>query len=324
MRRSEFLRWSALSLGAAVLGLAGCAPAPREIAPTARRILVPAAVGGGYDVTARTAAKLLSAPEVGAGALEVFNVPGAGGLLGLVRAMGERGDGRLALITGLGVVGAAWVAGRDDDMRALTPIARLTEEPGVVLVDPASGFGSLAEAMEAWSTDPTALRVGVGSSRGGPDNLFALQVARRVGLRGADIAFVEFSGGSELLSALLTGRIDLAFGGAGEMRPQIVAGSVRALAVSSAEPLPGIDAPTLRSHGVDLVFRNWRGLTAPPGIAAADRDRWADDIARMCAGSAWQEALAANGWIDAYLPGEAFGETISEQLDAVADTLSDG
>jgi putative tricarboxylic transport membrane protein len=323
MRRSEFLRWGALALSAAALGLSGCVPGPREIDLPGRRILVPAAVGGGYDVTARTAVKVLASLGGATGPVEAFNVPGAGGLLGLERAISERGHGHLALMTGLGVIGAGWTAGREEDVRALTPIARVTEEPGVVLVDPASPYDSIDQALDAWIASPRSLRVGVGSSRGGPDNLFAVQIARRIGIRLSDVSFVEFSGGSELLSALLTRRIDLAFGGAGEIRPHILAGAVRALAVSSMDRLEGIAAPTLRERGLGLVFRNWRGFTAPPGIPDDDRERWEDDIARMCASAAWKEALVANGWIDAYLPGDAFGEEIAAQIDVVTDTLRD-
>lgn len=320
LRRSEFLKLGVVGVATAVL--AGCAPSgPRELDLPARRILVPAAVGGGYDVTARTAVKVLAAEGITSAPLEVFNVPGAGGLVGLSRAVAERGHGHLALVTGLGVVGAGFVADRADDVLALTPIARVAEEPGVVLADPRSPWGSIEQATAAWASEPGALRIGTGSSRGGPDDLFALQVARRLGIRADHITFVESSGGSELLSALLTGVVDLAFGGAGETRPQITAGAVRPLAVSSAERLPGIDAPTLRESGVDLVFRNWRGFTAPPGIPDADRDRWIDDVARMCASPPWREALATNGWTDAYLAGDAFGDAIREQLDLVADTL---
>jgi putative tricarboxylic transport membrane protein len=326
LRRSEFLRLGALAIGSAALAaLAGCAPArPYEIDAPTRRILVPAAVGGGYDLTARTAAAVMAAEGITRGPLEVFAVPGGGGLVGLTRALNERGRGAVSLLMGLGIVGAGAAAGRAADVLSLTPIARLAEEPGVVLADAASELDSVERALAAWVADPRAMRVGIGSSPGGPDHLFALQVARAVGLDPAQIAFVSFSGGSELLSAVLTRRIDLAFGGAGETRSQIVAGAVRALAVSSAERIPAVDAPTLREAGVDLVFRNWRGLAAPPEVPEGDRRRWADEIARMHATPSWRAALEANGWIDAYLPAAPFGAVIRDQLDLVDGVLRQG
>ncbi|MFJ6651335.1 Bug family tripartite tricarboxylate transporter substrate binding protein [Microbacterium sp. NPDC091313] len=320
LTRAQFLRLAALGLGTAALG--GCASvSPRELDAAPRRILVPAAVGGGYDTTARTAAAVMAAEGITPTQLEVFAVPGGGGLVGLTRALGERGRGSVAMLMGLGVVGAGVAAGRSDDVLSLTPIARLAEEPGVLLADATTGFDSVHSALATWRAAPRTVRVGIGSSRGGPDHLFALQVRQAVGIRRDDAVFAEFSGGGELLSALLTGRIDLAFGGAGETGSQIAAGAVRALAVSSAERLAAIDAPTLREAGVDLVFRNWRGLAAPPGIPDADRQRWADDVARMHATAAWRAALAENGWIDAYLPGEEFADLIRSQRGLVADVL---
>ncbi|CAO0825766.1 hypothetical protein SMICM17S_04877 [Streptomyces microflavus] len=67
--------------------------------------MVPNTPGGGYDITARTMAK--NAEDAGlTHNIEVFNLPGAGGTVGLTRLVGEHGNGKLALSMGLGVVGA--------------------------------------------------------------------------------------------------------------------------------------------------------------------------------------------------------------------------
>ncbi|MFD4210683.1 tripartite tricarboxylate transporter substrate binding protein, partial [Micromonospora tulbaghiae] len=69
------------------------------------RFMVPNTPGGGYDITARTMAR--NAEDAGlTHNIEVFNLPGAGGTVGLTRLVGEHGNGKLALSMGLGVVGA--------------------------------------------------------------------------------------------------------------------------------------------------------------------------------------------------------------------------
>ncbi|WOF23580.1 tripartite tricarboxylate transporter substrate binding protein [Microbacterium betulae] len=330
MRRSEFLRVTAAGLGAALLaGAVGCAPrrpdgGAEPVDVTARRILVPAAAGGGYDLTARTVAKILAAEGITSEHPEVFNVPGAGGVLGLVRAIAEEGDGGLALAMGMGVVGAWRTSGTRAELLDITPLARVSEEPGALLVDDSTGFRTADEFFRAWRADPRRLRVGGGSVAGGPDHLLAVGVARALGIAPGDIAFSAFSGGGDLLSGLLTGAVDVAFGGSGETRPQVRAGSVRVLAVSGPERAEGIDAPTLQEAGVDLVFRNWRGFAAPPGIAEPDRVAWIDDLSRMRETDAWREALQANGWTDAYLEGDDFGAFIAAQRDAVDEMLGEG
>ena len=69
------------------------------------RFMVPNTPGGGYDITARTAAKNAEDAELTHN-IEVFNLPGAGGTVGLSRLVSERGNGKLAMSMGLGVVGA--------------------------------------------------------------------------------------------------------------------------------------------------------------------------------------------------------------------------
>ena len=73
------------------------------------RVMVPNAAGSGYDTTARTAAKVLEDAKIASG-VQVFNLPGAGGTVGLQRMVNEKGNGKLAMQMGLGVVGASFSA----------------------------------------------------------------------------------------------------------------------------------------------------------------------------------------------------------------------
>ena len=97
------------------------------------RFMVPNTPGGGYDITARTAAK--NAEDAGlTHNIEVFNLPGAGGTVGLSRLVSEHGNGKLAMSMGLGVVGAVRSNDAPKTLADTTPIARLTEEQDVVVV----------------------------------------------------------------------------------------------------------------------------------------------------------------------------------------------
>ena len=119
--------------------------------------------------------------------------------------------------------------------------------------------------------------------------------------------YIAFSGGGESMSAILGGQVSVGINGLAEFAPQIEAGTVRVLGISSAERLPGVDAPTLREQGVDVEFENWRSLVAPPGISRR-RPRAARDGRRR------DGAVGRNGarcsqryrWIDRYLAGDEF------------------
>src|SRR3712207_9512176 len=90
---------------------------------------------------------------------------------------------------------------------------------------------------------------------------------------GADVGklnYIAHSGGGEALSSVLAGHVTVGVSGYGEFGPQVEAGKLRALAISSDERLPEVAIPTLKVQGVDVAFFKWRGLFAPPNLRHAD------------------------------------------------------
>ncbi|ONI82367.1 C4-dicarboxylate ABC transporter substrate-binding protein [Saccharothrix sp. ALI-22-I] len=286
------------------------------------RVLVPNSPGGGYDVTARTAAKAMEDADLLRNA-EVFNLPGAGGTVGLGRTVNERGNGKLVMSMGLGVVGSVYTNKAPSSLLDTTPIAKLIEEPDIVVVGKDSPYRSLDELVQAWKANPGAVQVGGGSSPGGPDHLAPMLIAKAVGLEPRTVNYIPFDGGGELLASVLGGKVAFGVSGVGEYRDQIEAGQIRVLAVTSGARLSGVDAPTLREAGVDVEFNNWRGVVAPPGISDTDRARLVDLFTDLHGTPQWQEALTRNGWTDAFAPGDEFGAFLREENDRVATVLKD-
>jgi putative tricarboxylic transport membrane protein len=284
------------------------------------RVLVPNSPGGGYDVTARTAAKAMEDGEL-ASAVEVFNLPGAGGTVGLGRLVNERGNGKLVMSMGLGVVGSVYTNKSPSTLAETTPIAKLIEEPDIVVVAEDSEYGDIGELLAAWRADPGALPVGGGSSPGGPDHLAPMLMAEAAGVEPRTVNYVPFDGGGELLASVLGGKVAFGVSGIGEYRDQIQAGDLRVLAVTGPERIEGVDAPTLREAGVEVSFTNWRGIVAPPGISDTDRDRLIAVFTALHASPRWKDALARNGWTDAFQPGAEFGAFLAAENDRVAGVL---
>ncbi|MDH6573797.1 putative tricarboxylic transport membrane protein [Streptomyces sp. SAI-117] len=288
------------------------------------RILVPNTAGGGYDTTARTVARVLEETST-ASDVQVFNLPGAGGAVGLERIVDERGNGRLALQMGLGVVGATHLLHGPATVEQTTPLARLIDEPGAIVVRGDSPYRTIDNLIAAWRKHPARLRVGGGSSPGGPDHLLPMELAQTIGITPKSVDYVAYGGGGgDLLPALLDGKVDFATSGYGEFLDQINAGQLRVLAVTSDKPVPALaGVPTLKSAGVPLAFDNWRGLVAPPGIHAADRQRWIDALTSLHASRQWKAELARHGWTDAFATGDAFASYLARQDKAVADLVAD-
>ena len=335
MRRRSRLQIPALLAGLAVAltacgvtgpeegGDAGATSSATGAEPLAdKRIMVPNSAGGGYDQTARTAAKVMEETGISSG-LEVFKLEGAGGTVGLARTVSETGNGDLAMLMGLGVVGASYTNESEATLTETTPLAKLIEEPGAVMVPADSPFQTIDDLVEAWKADPAGISVGGGSSPGGPDHLLPMQLAQAVGVDPTQVNFVSFDGGGDLLPAILGSKVGFATSGTGEFKDQIDNGEIRVLAVSSEEAVEGVDAPTLTDAGIDLVFTNWRGIVAPPDIEDADRDAWIAALEAMHGTEEWQAALEKNGWTDAFVTGDEFGSFLKEQDQRVSDVLTE-
>lgn len=289
---------------------------------TGLRIMVPNTPGGGYDITARTSAKVME--EVGvARTVEVFNLPGAGGTVGLGRVVGENGNGKLAMQMGLGVVGSVYTNKSPATLADTTPIARLIEEPDIIVVSKDSKYTDIDQLVADWKANPGAVPVGGGSSPGGPDHLAPMLVAKAIGVEPKKVNYVPFDGGGELLASVLGNKVAIGVSGVGEYIDQIEAGELRVLAVTGPKRIDGVDAPTLKEAGIDVEFTNWRGVVAPPGINDADRQALIDAYSKMHDSPQWKDALARNGWDDAFLTGDDFGTYLQQQTDQVGSVLKE-
>jgi putative tricarboxylic transport membrane protein len=285
---------------------------------------IPNSPGGGYDQTGRAAVGVLDRDDITGGDIQVTNILGAGGSVAMSRLMGEEGNERLLMTLGLGVVGSTYSFGVDARPHDATPIAQLIEEQEGVLVPADSPFETIDDLVAAWQEDPGSVVVGGGSSPGGPDHLFPMQLAKATDVDPKDVRYVSYDGGGPLTSALLGNKIQVGFSGLAEFEGQIAAGELRVLAVSGDERVAGdtlADVPTLTESGIDLVFTNWRGVVAPPGISDERRDELVEHLTRMHDSPEWEQALADNGWTDAFVTGDDFEQFLREQDERVSTTL---
>ncbi|MEH3069188.1 MAG: tripartite tricarboxylate transporter substrate binding protein [Aeromicrobium erythreum] len=307
----------AATLGACGVTRGGDDPDNRRL-----RMMIPNSPGGGYDLTGRAAAQVMEEDDL-TGRFEITNVIGASGTVAMQRLLNERGADDLVMLMGLGVVGATYTNDSAARVSKATPIARLVEEQEGLLVPADSPFKTVDDLVTAWKKDPRKVTVGGGSSPGGPDHLFPMQLAQTLGIDPKDVNYIAYDGGGPLTTALLGEKIQVGTSGLGEFQGQIDDGSLRVLAVSGDERLDGIDAPTLTESDIDLVFTNWRGLLAPPGIDDATREYLTGLVTEMHDTPEWREALKRNGWIDAFATGEEFGTFLTEQDERVDSTLKE-
>ena len=287
-------------------------------------MIIPNSPGGGYDQTGRAAVGVMVDDDITGGDFTVDNVIGAGGSSAMTSLMGKAGDEHTMMTVGLGVVGSLYSFGSDYKLTDASPLAQLISEPEGVLVPGDSPYETIDDLVEAWKADPDSIAVGGGSSPGGPDHLFPMQLAQTVGVDPNDVNYVSYDGGGPLTSALLGKKIAVGFSGLAEFEGQIESGELRALAVSGEERLPQdafTEIPTLTESDIDLVFLNWRGVLAPPEISDERRDELIGFLQAMHDTPAWQAALEENGWTDDFKTGDDFEQFLDEQDTRVTDTL---
>ncbi|WP_113718265.1 Bug family tripartite tricarboxylate transporter substrate binding protein [Arthrobacter dokdonensis] len=283
-------------------------------------MMVPNTPGGGYDIAARTVTNIMEKTGT-TGHIDVFNVVGDDETIAMERLLKESGNANLMMMMGLGMVGACYGSVSNCRPSDATALALLTEEPEVVVVPADSPYKSIADLISAWKADPVSLKVGGGSSRGGPNYLFPMELAHIIGIATSTVKYVPFAGDGQMLPALLNHRIAFGATGFAEYRDQITAGQLRVLAVSAKDRTGETLAPTLKEAGIDLVFMNWHGVLAPPGISAEDRARLIDILTKLHQSQQWKQALVDNEWTDVFITGDAFAQFLKQQERLEAATM---
>jgi putative tricarboxylic transport membrane protein len=311
-------------VGVAIVGFAFADAASGGSGQDARNnltIIAPAGAGGGWDSAAREAQQAIRAGGI-ANNVQVVNIPGAGGTIGLSELTQMPGDSSTLMMMGITMLGATHVNGSDVTLDEVTPIARLTDDYDVVVVPADSEIKTIGDLMEQWRADPNDFPFG-GGSLGSVDQMIITQMASQDGIDPTAVNYIAYSGGGELAVSLLSGTIKASVSGYQDFADQIEAGNLRVLAVSAPEPVSEIDAPTLIEEGYDISLTNWRGLVAPPGISDAERAELESIAAEFIETPEWRDALARNQWTDTSLIGDDFARNLAEETELVDGIWAD-
>ncbi len=285
-------------------------------------IMAPAGPGGGWDQTARTMQEAMQAEGISSN-VQVTNVPGAGGTIGLAQfATQENGNPNALIVGGYVMVGAILTNMSPVTLENVTPIARLTGEAVALVVPAASDIQSVDDLVAKLKENPGGV-AWAGGSAGGVDHITAGLIAKAVDVDPTQVNYIAYSGGGEALAAILGGQVTVGLSGVSEFASQIEAGELRLLAVSTDTRVPGFDAPTLMEEGVDVAVQNWRMVAAAPGISDEQKAAITADVKAMAESDTWQAALETRGWVDTYLDGEAFAAQLEADKSATEAILKD-
>ncbi|MER5996965.1 tripartite tricarboxylate transporter substrate-binding protein [Nonomuraea angiospora] len=295
MRRRRFFAWG--------LGLAACA------------------AGCGTERFTGSAAGLRARYSIGPQGRRWERVGQA--FAGAARTAGyETGAGTRIMVSGLPALAAAELNNGQTLLDTATPLCRLTGEVEVVVVPVHSPFGDF-EAFGAHLLASPGQTQLAGGPQGEPDHLLFGLIARGLGADTRQLDYTGYPSSQEAVTALLSGKAAAAAGPLADWRASIKAGQVKALAVSSARQVPGLDAPTLLESGVRVDFVDWAAAFGPERMTDESRE----SAIRMCedvTGTAdWEAACRSAGWISIPLGGADFKQWLGSEVERTRAVLRD-
>ena len=307
MRRDTFLK------SLAALAACGALPLTARAAAGNLKMLIPANPGGGWDTTGRALGKALQEAGV-ASSVSYDNKGGAGGAIGLAQfANASKGDPNALMIMGAVMLGALITSKQPAQLQQATPLARLLSEYQVFVLPAASPLKTMKDVVEQMKKDPGSVKWG-GGSRGSTEHIAAAMIAREAGVDPTKVNYVAFRGGGEATAAILGGNVTVGGSGYTEFGEYIKTGKMRAIAVTSDTRLKGIDAPTLKEQGLNVVIGNWRGVYGAPGLTPEQRKGLIEGVVKALKTQAWQQAVEQNGWTPAVLTGDAFSKFVDDEF----------
>jgi putative tricarboxylic transport membrane protein len=305
MRRSDFIK------SMAALAAAGALPSAHAAANL--KMMIPANPGGGWDSTGRALGKALTDGKI-ADTVQYENKGGAAGAIGLAQFVNSaKGDGNSLMMMGAVMIGGIITGKPPVGLDKVTPIARLTSEYNAFVLPANSPFKTMKEVVEQMKKDPGSVKWG-GGSRGSTEHIAACMLARAVGVDPKKVNYVAFRGGGEATAAILGGNVTVGGSGYSEFAEYINTGKMRAIGVTSEKRINGINVPTMKEQGYNVVLGNWRGVYAGPGITAEQRKTLTDLVVQATKTTSWTEALAKNAWTPALMTGKEFDEFVDYEF----------
>jgi tripartite-type tricarboxylate transporter receptor subunit TctC len=260
------------------------------------RIIVPFPPGGSTDVLARRLAERLAIafgqPVV------VENRPGAGGTTGADLVAKSAPDGLTLL---LGVTGSNAIAASlfpnlpYDTVRSFAPVSRLVSAPLILVVNPAMPAQDVAGYIAAARAAPGAITYAT-PGNGTSMHLTGVMFGQMAGVQ---LTHVPYRGSAQALTDLVGGQVQSAFADFLVVLPQVRAGAIRALAVTSRERHPLLpEVPTMAESGLPgFEAASWQGLFAPAGTPTAVLERLHAEVARAMQAEEIRDAFARQGFL---------------------------
>ena len=246
-------------------------------------IVVPFGAGGGSDVLSRTIANVLRELKLVPVNLLVENRPGSSGAIGYTYVARQAANPYALATVSVSFFTTPLLGASEVTYKDFTPVAAIAMSPYIMAVRAASPIKSFDEAKKARRL--TTGTVGVVS-----DPVLLARMLQNA--TGVTIDTVPFDGEGEVMTATLGGHIDFMLGNPAEVLPQIEAGTLRPIAVSTGARLQLLsNTPSFKELGYDIEHVQLRGVVMPPDVPAETVAFWEGALRKVAESPEWKREV---------------------------------
>ncbi|MEC5423136.1 tripartite tricarboxylate transporter substrate-binding protein [Virgibacillus sp. C22-A2] len=278
-------------------------------------IVAPSGAGGGWDTTARMAAKILEEEDIIGQDIGVVNKTGGGGAVGWSYIAGREGSPYNLFVTSPPIIDVPLNGNSEYNHEDFTPIANVIADYGAFAVRADADWDTLPELFDDMLEDPSGITVIGSSSPGSMDHLKFVRFAKAYGVDVQKIKYVSEQDGGEL-TALLNGSVDVFSTSVAQTVEQVKAGEIKVLAITSEERLEGdvlSDFETAIEQGINETYINWRGFMGPADLDEEVVAYYEEAFRQMNESDAWADVRSQYGWGDMFLDSKEFKAFLDEE-----------
>ena len=271
--------------------------------------------GGGLDRSARALLKSIVAHRLVDVPVKVINVGGDGGRKAWRHIERYAGDGHVIGISSPNMAADYLTGVTTSDPDRFTPLAILYCEYIAFVVRADSPIRSGADLIRRFARGAGGVTIALATSLGNSNHVAVAKVIRHAGGDTGAPDIRVFDSALDAVADVVAGDAQVGAITAASAVPELAAGRLRAIAVSSPTPLPGpyAAAPTWTEQTVDCVIGSWRGASGPPGLGAAQIAFWQATLAAATRTAEWKSDLERHLWTEMYLGGVELREHLERE-----------
>jgi putative tricarboxylic transport membrane protein len=281
--------------------------------------------GGGLDRSARALLRAIEANKLVDVPVKVVNVGGDGGRKAWAHIEGYAGDGHVIGISAPNATADYLMGVTKSDPDRFAPLAILYSEYIAFVVRTDSDIRSGADLVQKLAHDASKVTVALSTSLGNSNHVAVAKVIQHAGADTGAPKIRVFDTALDAVADVVAGHAEVGAITAASSVPEIEAGRLRTIGISSPERLPGPYAPALTwaEQGVDCEVGSWRGASGPPGLDQGPIRFWEGVLSAALRTPEWRAECARHFWIDMHLDGARLSDYLKQERNEMKAVLGE-